>query len=779
MKQPDPSQLRAYRALEYVLIPLHKWDAESILKTGKPRKDGKRPLDNRWTTADYSDFDYEEYMAAGGNIGVRLRETDLIIDVDPRNGGTESFVKLQRDLGVCLDDAPTVITGGGGLHIYFHKPANKLVVGSLPDYPGVEFKTRGQQVVASGSIHPDAKKPYKWDPLNVELDTVVKASSKLLLFIARPAPAAKASRSFEIYDQEEVAQMLDSMEPGDFRDEQEWRNLMMSCHHASGGLARHEFIEWSTRDPEYSDHDWIIGRRWDSCDADKAGGITYKTLLDFVRTRGKASSIPVASAQDDFDKEPDKMDRDPDLPEHEQRDPFETLSEKYHLVCDGTRFRIFYKRVDPLGILNHIWYGMARTDFQDWLAHRRIKRKGSDKVVQLAKAWIESPETERFRGVIFDPECERDGFLNVWTGFQTEPRKGEWPYMRELIEEVLCDGNEEVGEYVIKWLAYMVQKPWLPAETCIAFHGKPGTGKSTLGEYLIRMIGQHSLHVSSSSMFMGRFNGHLRDQIFLFADEAVNPLDKGEHNRLKALITERQVSYESKGKDIVPARNMLHIMMASNDDLIAPMGMDERRFLTCEVSDVRKGDQAFFGRLRKQMDEEGGLAAMLWDLKAMDLGDWAPRAGVPHTASGLEQKLRMMDPVAQWWYDHLSTGEPFCEPWPDRNGDYECWIDGLGLKMYVPDVWDSFSRFCKRSGISPGSNGRNTKHGFTKAIKKVCPLYMTGAVIIVPEDRIVVKAYKDGSLRGVKVPTLAELRTDFERRINEKIEWDPIRYSML
>jgi hypothetical protein len=57
-------------------------------------------------------------MAKRCNIGVRLRQTDLVIDIDPRNGGNESFEQLQRDIDVRLDSAPTVRTGIGGRHVF-------------------------------------------------------------------------------------------------------------------------------------------------------------------------------------------------------------------------------------------------------------------------------------------------------------------------------------------------------------------------------------------------------------------------------------------------------------------------------------------------------------------------------------------------------------------------------------------------------------------------------------------------------------------------------------
>jgi len=102
------------------------------------------------------------------------------------------------------------------------------------------------------------------------------------------------------------------------------------------------------------------------------------------------------------------------------------------------------------------------------------------------------------------------------------------------------------------WIAFMLQRPWESPETAIAFRGPEGTGKGTLGRALMRIAGVHGLTVASSTQFAGRFNAHLRNCVFLFADEALWPGQKDAEGILKQLVTEPVISYEAKGRDIVP-----------------------------------------------------------------------------------------------------------------------------------------------------------------------------------------------------------------------------------
>ena len=127
---------------------------------------GKKPAVARWTTDPSVRFDAEEAeqrLREGRNVGVALGPNDLVVDVDPRHGGDESWLRLTADLAIDGSAFPTVRTGSGGLHVYMRLPddARRMKNDLGRDgYPGVELKCIGRQVVAPGSTHPDTGKPY-------------------------------------------------------------------------------------------------------------------------------------------------------------------------------------------------------------------------------------------------------------------------------------------------------------------------------------------------------------------------------------------------------------------------------------------------------------------------------------------------------------------------------------------------------------------------------------------------------------------------------------------
>lgn len=134
--------IRAYIAAGFALIPLN----------------GKRPTVTDWVNTPPGKYGEKELT---GNYGVVLRAQDLVIDVDPRNftPGDNPVTRLVAIIGPILKTY-IVKTGGGGLHIYLRKPPELSIVGSLKAFPGIEFKTKGQQLVGPGSIHPESGNEY-------------------------------------------------------------------------------------------------------------------------------------------------------------------------------------------------------------------------------------------------------------------------------------------------------------------------------------------------------------------------------------------------------------------------------------------------------------------------------------------------------------------------------------------------------------------------------------------------------------------------------------------
>ena len=300
----DPKPLKYAVDAGYTPMPLHPWDSKSQIG-GRVRNDGKRPRDKDWPNCSYdAEAVLAECVASNSNVGLRLAEEDLVVDIDPRNSGDVSFKRWCEENKLDPSMWPCCRTGGGGHHYFLKKPPDFAIRGSLgKEYPGLEFKTAGAQVVAAGSVHPETKQRYRWERPPVE---PMNAPDAVLKSIRKPEPSGEASKGGE-YAPDQIDAMLKGLTPqGKTHDE--WLDIMMSCHHASGGEACEEFIAWSTTVPKYADHADIIRGRWASLDSKKEGGKTFGTLRYYLHQAGEAHLIPPEpNAGKDFpdDLEPD------------------------------------------------------------------------------------------------------------------------------------------------------------------------------------------------------------------------------------------------------------------------------------------------------------------------------------------------------------------------------------------------------------------------------------------------------------------------------------------
>ncbi len=783
-----PHELSAFKGTGYELIPLHRPNAVDE----RNRPIGKAPFKGWRKDRPISLEEAIEHMEGGGNVGVRLRDTDLVIDVDPRNfmEGDDPCARLQADLGVNFHDYPIVITGSGGWHVYMTMPAGTLLRDTLEDYQGVEFKAQGRQVVAPGSVHPDTERPYAWDddPLAPTLNDPLAAPDALLELAKRPGRISAVDAGD--FTPEQLADMLEGLDPTDFRDHDKWLEIMMACHHATAGEGRDEFLEWSTSDPHYTKDAWLIGRRWDSLHAEGHGRrVTVKTLFKRLYDAGQGERIPRDTAQDDFpegdysdDEVQGGVDQELDeildtLPEGgPETGPLEAMNAAgYAAVNENGQFRIYRRKIDYTwtDAPREYWETQRKGDFLDILANRRIQETKGDqvKLVPLAQKWLNWGGRTFYEGVAFDPGNripKKAKVLNLWTDWAVEPKKGSWDLMKELLLVGLCDGNKEMYEYVLDWSAFMVQFPDRPAEVALVFRGNKGTGKGTYFRALGQLAGKHGMHISSQHHFTSHFNSHLRDCIFLFADEAMWAGDKKAEGTLKALITEPTMVIEGKGKDVIVAKNHLHIGMASNEDWVFPASMDdERRLAISDVNNIFRGNTEFFNRLNKQM-KDGGLAAMLFELKTRNLKGFHPRKDVPQTTALAAQKLQSLDSFDNWYYECLCSGDI-------SNGEKEArgtWDRETGPPVYImlDDMKDSLENHLRRIGDRYFSRrSLDTQMGMrlAKRIPGVKKVRMP-----CPPDRLDVKTDSNGRVYAYQLPSLQACRSAFEEQLGSALPWE-------
>ena len=258
------------------LFPCHK----RVLND--PRS--KTPLESGFYNRKYSRMSLEAYQDEGHGVGCSLGKRYFVMDVDaptdqrPDKQGLESLERLIADTGLDLEFVPCVESPSGGRHYYFKKPPQMKIRKVLKEYQGIEFITGNNYGLIAGSPH------WQGDHYAFSADT------QLLGLTPDDAPVGLLDKLEKITKPNEASQMscehlellLEHVDQDLHSTYDDWLQIAMASHSATGGAGLAEFTSWSAGGAKFTS-ECRIKEQWDSFDANEEGGITVGTLLHIIK----------------------------------------------------------------------------------------------------------------------------------------------------------------------------------------------------------------------------------------------------------------------------------------------------------------------------------------------------------------------------------------------------------------------------------------------------------------------------------------------------------------
>jgi hypothetical protein len=102
--------------------------------------------------------------------------------------------------------------------------------------------------------------------------------------------------------------------------------------------------------------------------------------------------------------------------------------------------------------------------------------------------------------------------------------------------------------------------------------------------------------------------------------------------------------------------------MASNHDQVVAATDDERRYVVCDVSEDKRGDDGYFAPLVKIVkgQDEATLAAFMHHLQTRDISNFSPERDARRVGRRdlARQKLLGLEPPLQWLLEVASSATP-------------------------------------------------------------------------------------------------------------------------
>jgi len=715
-----------------------------------PKRKAKANVPTTWGTYDQAVKAY----AAGGfsGIGFEFSADDPFTGIDldhPKDSETgetkECALKIIQGLNSYTELSPS----GTGFHIW--------VKGKLP--PGRNRKGN-VEMYFSGRYFTITGHHLEGTPATIELRQAELEALHLAIFgkpeeATRPAPpppakaASQAPGPGALSDQEIIDKVCRTPKGAGL-----WRGDTSEYggDHSTADLALCGLLAfWTGPDPASIDRlfrqSGLFREKWERQDyRDKTIDKALSGKTEFYSQRAKPPGPFPTRPEDQPEKNP-PPDAKEDLGGGKiYNETIIKFNNKHAVVMIGGKCLVLNEIIDAATNRPDITFSSI-TDFRNYYGNIKVKlpkEDGGFNIIPAASLWLDSQDRRQYKGIIFSPKKNINGYYNLYKGLNIKPKKGDWHLFNNHILEVITSGNKEHYNYLMKWMALLIKDPGGERPgTAIVLRGPQGTGKGCFASQYGEIRKPHFLHITNPGQLVGRFNHHLKDCLLCFVDEGLWAGDKVAEGVLKGMITEKYVMVEPKGKDAFLVENHIWLIIASNSEWVVPAGLEERRFFVLDVSNKHMQDYNYFKAIFDEMDN-GGREAMLYDLLEMDVNINDLRK-IPRTTALLDQVIHTMPTIQKFWFERLREGTQLKDDvrWEDFS------ITSALFQEYL-----DFAQNC-------GERYRLIPKQFGKEIRRLCPGVRRAQRVISSKDQWV-----------LYFPELDIARQDFETLVGVKVGWE-------
>jgi hypothetical protein len=408
---------------------------------------------------------------------------------------------------------------------------------------------------------------------------------------------------------------------------------------------------------------------------------------------------------------------------------------------------------------------LPKQNFMTALGGRRAVSSKNGKAYSAADEWLDAPERREYHGFQYCPNNIdlRPGHLNLWTGWgDVTPSQGDCSIVIDHIFHNVSKGVQAKSDFILNWLADILQNPTRKPGVCIVLRGPQGCGKTVVGAIARKLLGPRNvLTTNEKDRMLGRFNSSVMNKILLVGEEMLFAGDRATTDKLKHLITGQTLPVEFKFGDALEIDSFHRLLHTSNHEQVAQAAAEERRFAIYDVSDARRGDADYFDRLYAVADgrDNATAAAFMQFLLDRDLKGFRPwkdqQCFAADPALTRQKQLSLSAPLA-WLREVADTVEGQGLP-----GKSCGWVDGMPVSNEWPpqfsrrDALRAFRDWAQKAKPFGASEYTGSPERFWAEICKVIPRAMTNRQ----------------TSEGVRIVSidLADLQKNFEKYLKGEV----------
>lgn len=335
---------------------------------------------------------------------------------------------------------------------------------------------------------------------------------------------------------------------------------------------------------------------------------------------------------------------------------------------------------------------------------------------RFIKLWMDDPSIRSYDRIVFRPTLEKNNprLFNMFQGFEVERRCQRLCYDKtlgarglEFLQHHLriLSGNDErekVYQYLVKFIAHLIQKPEHKLGVAIVMKSKQGAGKGCIWDYIGNcLLGSRVfLTTSRPSDIFGDFNALLMNRLLVMYDETSGKDTFMNADELKNKITSGTVSiqekYKEKQADIPDYSRWIFL---SNN--LTPVKKEEgdRRYMCIRCSDEKVRDTGYFDTMDKLVDFRNKNTSpclhTLWAfytwLQSIDLSCFDPINDRPDTDFNRSMLLYNTPRILSFLYQFSTEHREGVVKVPLENGLYTQYREWF--RRFENDRPESCSRF--------------------------------------------------------------------------------------
>jgi hypothetical protein len=349
------------------------------------------------------------------------------------------------------------------------------------------------------------------------------------------------------------------------------------------------------------------------------------------------------------------------------------------------------------------------------LLEQHFKAAKTSEGKNIFNVWSSWTGMRMVSDVTFNPSPIKDpNVINTYIGFAVKPSslpKNELqtiidPWERHIFD-IIANGDVELGNYIINFLARIFQKPWEKGIMSLIIKSEHGAGKNVLFDPIAKILDKYFLVLRNVESSFSKFTGRFEKTLLCIFDEA-KCHNKAAISSIKSFITSPKVEIEKKFLEPVFVDNFTNFVFLSNEDWILDIESTERRFIVVEANNKYAGKMDFETKAYMDAVRYVPPSNLLQYLLERDLSNFDLVCNAPSTNQSINQKVQSLRESSDRWLYHLLS-EPKDEP-------QQSWFEKM---IPANDVKNQFQNWCKNDDNHWYSNQQKTNVSTLHFWKKI------------------------------------------------------------